>query len=89
MINASKKSTPHTASVSSAKKFWTSHHGKRVSIARNLLNFRYEKERMFLGQKMDKAQTQTIPTHGFLLDKPTETNELSFEVSFDSWKWSI
>ncbi|KAI6184798.1 hypothetical protein M3Y97_00634900 [Aphelenchoides bicaudatus] len=39
----------------------------------------YEKERMFLGQKTEKVQTQTIPTHGFLLDKPTETNDLSFE----------
>jgi hypothetical protein len=40
----------------------------------------YEKERTFLGQKVDRVQTQTIPTHGFLLDKVSETKAVTFEV---------
>jgi hypothetical protein len=41
----------------------------------------YEKERSFLPMKTDRAQTQTIPTHGFLLDKSNETESITFEVT--------
>lgn len=42
----------------------------------------YEKDRVFHGAKMEIAQTQTIPTHGFLLDKPSETDDVTFQVDY-------
>ncbi|KAI6220001.1 hypothetical protein M3Y99_01628700 [Aphelenchoides fujianensis] len=41
----------------------------------------YEKERKMGAPKMERVQTQTIPTHGFLLDKPTETGSITYETN--------
>lgn len=40
----------------------------------------YEKEVMFLRQNTYNAQTQTAPTHGYLLDRSAQTETLNFEV---------
>lgn len=34
------------------------------------------------GRRWEKAQTQTAPTHGFLLDKGTTTTSIEYEVRF-------